>query len=159
MFIGLQHSKTYNFHQFLIYSHVYGASDVAKDEMKLILQKFDLHHFSEISHVNIKNIHGTYQLFCSKSNKDDLSDVAHQNIAINFDTQHLLKFYGRWHFTSSLTQLFVSLCSVDNNDQLIEIYFLDNSEQFAAYYQAISALEQNQNLSVMLVGSDTFSRI
>ena len=155
MFIGLQHSMTYKFHQFLTYSHVYGASDEAKDEMKLILQKLDLHHFSEISNINIENIDGTYQLLCSKRNKDDLTDVAPQHITTNFDIHHLLKHHGWWYFRSSLAQLFVSLCSIDSNDQLIEMYFLDKSKQYTAYYQAILALEENQNFSVMLVGSDT----
>ena len=58
MFIGLQHRMTYKFHQFLTYNHVYEASDEAKDEMKLILQKLNLHHFSEINNINIKNIDG-----------------------------------------------------------------------------------------------------
>ena len=154
MFIGLQQSNTYNFHQFVTYSYVYGASDEAKYEMTLILQKLDLHHFPVIYSINFKRIDGTYQLFCSKNNEDDSIDVAQQMIATTFDANHLLQLYG-WHFTSNITQLFVSLCSVDSNDPLIEMYFIDKRMQYAAYYQAISELEQNQNLSVMLVGRDT----
>ena len=154
MFIGLQESNTYNFHQFVTYSYVYGASDEAKDEMTLILQKLDLHHFPEIHSINFKSIDGTYQLFCSKNNKDDSIDIAQQMIATTFDAKHLLQLYG-WYFISNITQLFVSLCSVDSNDQLIEMYFVDKSMQYATYCQAISELEQNQNISVMLVGRDT----
>ena len=154
MFIGLQESNTYNFHQFLTYSYVLGASDKAMDEMKLILQKLDLHHFPEIYNINVKSIDGTFQLFCSKHNKDDLLDMSHEKIATKFDAYYLLQLYG-WHFISNIAQLFVSVCSVDNNDQLIEIYFVDKSMQYAAYCQAISGLEQNKNLSVMLLGRDT----
>ena len=154
MFIGLQENITYNFHQFVTYSYVYGTSDKAKDEMKLILQKLDLHHFPELYNINIKSIDGTYQLFCSKHIKDDLVGMSHEKIATKFDAYYLLQLYG-WHFTSNTTQLFVSVCSVDSNDQLLEIYFVDNSMQYDVYCQSIAELEQNKNLSVMLVGRDT----
>ena len=54
-----------------------------------------------------------------------------------------------FRFSNSLTELFASFCSVNNNYQLIEIYFLIRIDVW--YYGVVTELKQNQNLSVMLV--------
>ena len=79
--------------------------------------------------------------------------MIHEHNSTTFDTQCLLQF-NIWYYAST-SNLIISLCSVDNTDQLIEIYLIDKYTQYATYYQIVSGLEQNQNLSVMLVGSNT----
>ena len=150
MFIGLQHNVTHEFHQFLTYSHIYGASDASKDEMKSILQNLYLLDFSKIKNINIKNVTGTFKLLCCKDTDNNLqSDVMHENFIKTYDSWCLFRFAYNW------IRLSISLCSTTNSDQLIEVYLLDKNAQDISYHQAVTGLKQNQNLSVMLVSSDT----
>ena len=147
MFIGLQQNMTHEFHQFLTYSHIYGASDAA---MKSILQDVYLLNFSKIKNINIKNVTGTFKLLCCKNNDDNLqSDVIQENFITTHDSRCLFWFTYNW------TRLYISLCSTTNSDQLIEVYLLDKNAQDISYHQAVAELKQNQNLAVMLVSSDT----
>ena len=150
MFIGLQQVKMYNFHQFLTYSHIYRTSDAALDEMKLILQKLNLLQLSKIRNINIKYIEGTFQLLCYKNNEDNLQgDVIQKNFVETVDSRCLLPFTFSWR------KLFVSLCSVANSNQLVEIYLLDKNTRDASYHQVVTELEQNHNLSIVLVSNGT----
>ena len=150
IFIGLQQVKMYNFHQFLTYSHIYRTSDAALDEMKLILQKLNLLQLSKIRNINIKYIEGTFQLLCYKNNKDNLQgDVIQKKFVETVDSRCLLPFTFSWR------KLFVSLCSVANSNQLVEIYLLDKNTRDASYHQVVTELEQNHNLSVVLVSNGT----
>ena len=151
MIIGLNQNMMCYFHQFLTYGHIHAASDATEDQIKLILQKLHSLHYSEIKNININNIKGTFQYVSYRNNKDHLqTHLIHDNYLINIDTICLFPF----NFMSDYTNLYMSLCSIDNSNQLIEIYFLDKNVQYNAYYQAIIALEQNQNLSVLEVGSN-----
>ena len=146
MFIGLQHNVTHEFHQFLTYSHICGASDAAKDEMQSILQNL----LFKIKNINIKNVIGTFKLLCFKNNNDKLqSDVIKKNFNEIYDSRCLFWFTYNW------TRLHISLCSTTNSDPLIEVYLLDKNSHDISYHQAVTVLKQNQNLSVMLVSSDT----
>ena len=150
LFVNLQQNFTYNFHHLLIYSHIYGICDAPEDEMKLILKKLHLFHFSEIQNININNIEGTYQFLCCKTSENNLqTDVTRENFIKTFDSLCLLSLTSNW------TKLFISLCSVTNTDQLVEIYLLDKNTQDVLYHQVVAELEQNHNLSVTLVSSDT----
>ena len=150
MFIGLQQNVVHNFHQFLTYSHISGASDAAKDQMKLILQKLHFLNFLEIRNINIKNVRGTFQFLCCKNKEDNLqTNVMQETFIETFDSLCLLPFASNW------TKLFVSLCSVTNGDQLIELYLLDKNTKDISYHQAVTELEQNQNPSVILASSNT----
>ena len=154
MFIGMQQNVVCKFYQFLTYIHIHGASDTDIENMKLVFQNLYLLHFSNIKNVNFDNIKGTFQLLCYKNNKDDpQTDVIYEKSYAKFDTRSLLQF-NKWYYIS-YSNLFVSLSSVDNSDQQIEFYLIDKYKQYAAYYHIVSGLEQNQNLSVMLVGSNT----
>ena len=150
LFVGLQQNFTYNFYQLSAYSHMCGVSNAAKDEMKLILQQLYLFHFSEIQDININNIEGTFRFLCCKSSEDNLQgDRMQENIIETFDSLCLLPFTSNW------TKLFVSLCSVANDDQQVEIYLLDKNTQDISYHQIVAELKQNYNLSVVLVSNDT----
>ena len=150
IFIGLQQVKMYNFHQFLTYSHMYRTSDAALDEMKLILQKLNLLQLSKVRNINIKYIEGTFQLLCYKNNKDNLQgDVIQKKFVETVDSRCLLPFTFSWR------KLFVSLCSVANSNQLVEIYLLDKNTRDASYHQVVTELEQNHNLSIVLVSNGT----
>ena len=154
MFIGLQQDVAHDFHQFLIYSHIYGASDTAKDQMKFTLENSNLLHFSEIEikYIDVKNIMSTFQLLCCKNNVDNLhAGMTQENYIRTYDSWYLL------HCTSNWTKVFVSLCSVENStsDQLIEVYLLDKNTQDTLYHQVVAELEQNLSLSVMLVSDNT----
>ena len=80
--------------------------------------------------------------------------MIHEKVITKLDTWCLFQC-NRLALASNIAKLFVSMCNIDNSDQLIEIYFLDKSIQLTAYYQLITELEQSPNLSVMLVGSNT----
>jgi len=150
MFVGLQQTLTIDFNQFSTYSHIYGKSKETKDQIKLILQKLNLLHFSEIKCMNIKNITGTFQFLCCKNNENNLQTCVSDTIFFKkFDSRCLLPFMVKW------TKLFVSLCSVDNNHQLVEVYLLDKNTQDFSNHQMVTELQQNRNLSVMLVSSNT----
>jgi len=71
------------------------------------------------------------------------------NFFKKFDSWCLLPFMVRW------TKLFLSLCSVNNSHQLVELYLLDKNTQDLYNHQIVTELQQNQNLSVMLVSSNT----
>ena len=144
--IKLENNETCDFHQFLTYSHICKASGTVKNQLKLILQKLDSVWFSEIKNTNINKIFkGTVQLLCYKSDKDDIqANVIHD---IFYDAWCLLPIASKW------IKLFISMCSNDN-DQLIETYFLEKSNSNILYCKLIRRLEQSQNLSVMLVSSD-----
>ena len=147
MFIGLQHNMTHEFHQFLTYSHIYGTSDAAKDEMISILQNLFKLGFSKIKNINIKSVTGTFKILCCKNNNDKLqNDVIQENFIEIYDSRCLFRFTYNLH---------ISLCSTTNSDQLIEVYLLDKNAHDIPYHQAVTELKQNQNLSVMLVSSDT----
>ena len=151
MFVGLQHNVTYDFHHSLTYYHIQDTSDAVKGHVMLLVQKLHLLSFSEIMNFKLNNIKGIFQFFCSKKNTCTdhlLTNMIYENIA-NFDTACLLQF-SWWS-----TNLFLSLCNTDNSDQLIEIHFFDKNMDFAVYYQLIEALKENQNLSVMLLSSNT----
>ena len=144
MFAGLQQNVVYTVHQPSTYSHIYEASNAARDQMKLILLKLHLLNFFEIRNININNIS---QLLCCKNNKDDLqTDVIQGNKT--FDSLYLLFAYG-W------IKLFVSLCSVVNSDELIEMYLLDKNTKDNSYHQIVAELKENRSLSVMLISSNT----
>ena len=151
LFIGLQHDVTYDFHHFLTYSYIQEASDTVKDHVMSLLQTIHLLNFSEIKSFKLKSIKGIFQFFCSKNNMltDRFLTNVTYDIITKFDTTTLLQF-NRWP-----TNLFASLCNTDNSDQLIEIYFSDKNTKFDTYYQLIEALKENQNLSVMLLSSNT----
>ena len=156
MFIGLQQKAAYDFHRFLIYSHIHGASDAAKDRMKVTLENSNFLYFSgiEIKCIDIKNITGTFQLLCCKNNVDNL------HAGIYMTQENYIRTYDSWyllHCTSNWTKVFVSLCSIENNtsDQLIEVYLLDKNTQDNLYHQIVAELEQNLSLSVMLVSDNT----
>ena len=145
IFVGLKKDVVYQFHQC---NHTCGSSDAAKDQMKLVLQKFHLLDFIENRNINIMNIRGT--LLCCKNNEDDLqTDMMQENFIKTIDSWLLFPFSSNW------TKLFVSLSSVANGDQLIEIHLLDKNSKDISYHQAVTDLEQNQNLAVLLVSSDT----
>ena len=150
LFVGLQQSLTYNFHQLSTYSHIYGKCGAAKNEMKLILEKLHSFHFSEIRNMSINNIVGTFQFLCCKSSEDNLqTHVVQENFIKTMDSLYLLPFTSNW------TKLFVSLCSVTNSDQLLEIFLFDKNPQDVLYHQVVAELEKNLNLSVVLVSNDT----
>ena len=106
MFVGLLQVRTHNSHQFVTYSHIYGTSDAAKDDTELILQNLYLLQFSKIQSIILEEI-------CCKNNEDNLQTDHDMIQTITVDSTFLLKVYSR--------NLFVSLCSVTNSDQLIEI--------------------------------------
>ena len=148
MFFGLQQSASYDFHNFLTYTYIRGATDRDQDTMKLILRRLHLLNFSEVKNIDIKNVKGTFKLFCCKNNENDLqTHVIHETF--KFDSQCLLQKRLCW------TKLFISLCSVNSSDQLIEIYLFDKSTYDHSYHQIVGKLEQNQNLSVILLSSNT----
>ena len=146
MFVGLKQNVN-NFHQFLTCSNAYGMSDVAEDQMKVIFTKNYSLKFTEINNINIKTIKGIFQFLCCKNNKSNLQ--TQESFIKTFDSWHLFPFTSTW------MKLFVSLCSVANSDQLIEIYLLDKNTKDISYHQVVAELKQNQNLSVMLVSSNT----
>ena len=118
MFVGLKQNVC-NFHQFLAYAHTYGASDEDEDQIKLIFKRIYSLKFTEINNINIKTIKGTFQLLCCKNNNNNLQ--TQESFIKTFDSWHLFPFTSTW------MKLFVSLCSVANSDQLIEIYLLDKN--------------------------------
>ena len=145
MFFGLQQKVAYKFHQFSAYLHIYGSSDLAKHQMKSILQKFSS---CEMIKLDIRNIKGTFQLLCKNNSNDKLPlDVTDDTIHASIDFLYLFQF----GFDG--IGLFVSFCSVYNNDQLIELYLLDKID--GSYYTIITELKRNRNLSVMLVSNKT----
>ena len=151
MFIGLKHNVTCDFHQFSIYSHTHGASNADVDQMKMILQRLHLPHLSNIKSINISNIKGSFQFYCCKNSKDNLeASLIDKTTTESFDSSILLSS------KSKRTQLFVSLCSVDNDDQLVEVYLLDKNTQEISYHGVVRELEENQNLSVVLLSNNTF---
>ena len=156
MFLGLQQNETYRFDQYLTYTHMFGASDATKDQIKLILQKLHRLPFSAVKNININGIKGTFQLLCYKDKDlEDDHQTDHENLSTQIDTWKLFlpfMFMFNW---SIQTTLFASLCSVDNNDQLIEIFLLDKISSNMFYYKVVRGLEENQNLSVVLLSSDT----
>ena len=151
LFVGLQQNVTYDFHHFITYTYMQEATDAVKDHVMLLLQKIHMLNFSEIKNFKLKGIKGIFQFFCSKSNKctDRPPTYVIYDSFTKFDTIRLFPF--SWWSIS----LFASLCNTDNSDQLIEIYFLDKNMKFDTYYQLIEALKENQNLSVMLLSSNT----
>ena len=147
MFVGLQKNVTHCFyHQFATYFHIYGTSDIAKDQMKSVLQALNLYEFTNM---NIKNIDGIFQLLCYKNTKNYLQPkmVDDDEELINIDFLYLFGLGSDW------TKLFVSLCSIDTNDQLTEMYLLDKNGFDTSYYKIVTELKQNQNLSVIVVSS------
>ena len=48
LFFGLQQNVSFDFHQFSAYLHIYGTSDMARNQMKSILQKLNLHEIAKI---------------------------------------------------------------------------------------------------------------
>ena len=153
LFIGLQHDVTYDFHHFLTYSYIQEASDAVKDHVMSLLQKIHLLNFSELKNFKLKGTKGIFQFFCSYNNMHTdhfLTDVIYPmyDRITQFDATSLF----RWS-----KNLLASLCNTDNSDQLIEICFSDKrfNIKFYTYYQLTGALKENQNLSVMLLGSDT----
>ena len=148
LFVGLQQNVSYHFHHFLTCTYIQEASDTVKDHVMLLLQKIHLLNFSEIKNFKLKGIKGIFQFFCSKSNV--CTDHLPTNVSYDNNTEFDTKCLFWWS-----TNLFVSLCNTDNSDQLIEIYFLDKNMKFDTYYQLIEALKENQNLSVMLLSSNT----
>ena len=150
MFFGLQRNLTFEFHQFFTYGCMHWVSDATKDEMKAIIEKLYPLNFNEIKNMNIKDIKGTMQLLCCKNNQDDLqTDVTKQNFIEGFESWCLFFFTVK----SKWTKLFASLCSVDNDDRLIDVYLLDKNTKDISYYQIVRELRQNQNISVVLVSS------
>ena len=142
MFVGLQQNVVHNFHHLSIY----GESDAAKHQM---IQNLYLLNFFEIRNI-INNIRGTFQFLCCKNDEESLqNDVMQESFIKTFDSQCLLPFTFNW------IKLYISLCSVANSDQLIEIYLLDKNEKSILYHQVVAGLRQDQNLSVMLVSSKT----
>ena len=148
LFIGLQQNVTYHFHHFLTYVYIQEASDPVKDHVMLLLQKIHLLNFSEIKNFKLKGTKGIFQFFCSKSN------VCTDRIPTNISYDNKTEFDSKCLFWWS-TNLFASLCNTDKSDQTIEIYFFDKSMKFDTYYQLIEALKENQNLSVMLLSSNS----
>ena len=123
------------------------ASGTAKNRLQLILQKLNLICFSEIGNTNLKIFKGTVQLLCYKSNRNDIqANVKHD---ISFDAWCLLPTAFKW------IKLFVSLCNTDN-DQLIEMYFIEKNHSNILYCKLIRRLEQSQSLAVTLVERNTF---
>ena len=144
IFVGLKKDVVYQFHQC---NRTCGASDAAKDKMKLVLQKFYLLDFFENRNINIMNIRGTF--LCCKNNDNLQADMMQENFIKIIDSWFLFPLSSNW------TKLFVSLSSVANDDQLIEIYLLDKNREDISYHQAVTDLQQNQNLAVVLVSSNT----
>ena len=151
MFVGLKQNVTYDFHHFFTYFHIQEASEEVKGHVMLLLQKMCSLNFSEIKKFKLKDVEGIFQFFCSKNNTctDNLQTKVIYKETAKCDATNLFPS-NRWS-----TNLFASLCSTDNSDQLIEISFFDKDIKFAIYYQLVEALKENQNLSVMLVGSYT----
>ena len=151
MFVGLQQNVTYDSHLCSVYSYSY-TSDAAKDKMKLILQKFNVHYFAR--NISIENMEGTFQFLCCKNSEGDLqTDVIRENFATTSDFLLLLH---SWPLkTSTCPQLFISLCNIQNNKELIEIYLINKNTKDITHHQVVTELEHEQNLSVMLVSSST----
>ena len=142
LFVGLQHISVKDFYQFLTDCYTYGASHTAKDQIRLILKKLNLFLIYEIS------INGTCKLLCCKDNNNaNQADMTNKKIIKTVDSWHL--------FPINWNNLLLSVCSVENCDQLIEVYMLDKNNNNALYHQMITELRQNQNLSVMLICSNT----
>ena len=155
-FLGLQQNETYHFDQYLAYTHTSGASVATKSHIKFILQSLQRLSFSTVKNININGIKGTFQLLCYKD-EDSIDDhqTDHENLLTQIDSWRLFQtslFLFEW---STQTTLFASFCSVENNDQLIEIFLLDKKTSNTFYYKVVRGLEENQTLSVLLLSSDT----
>ena len=135
-----------------MYSHIYGTCDAAEDKMQLILEKLHSFRFSEIHNIDINNIVGIFQFLCYKSSEDNFqTDVMQENFVKTFDSWCLFPMKSNW------IKLFMSLCSVANDDQLVEIYLLDKNTRDVLYHQVVAELKENHNLSVTLVSNDTLA--
>ena len=148
MFIGLQ-KCTCDFHHFTMYTHMHGASDTSLDQMKALLHKLFLPSFTEAMSKNFVNIRGTFQFLCYKSNENFQADVTNNCPIVNFDTWSLLSVAFNWK------NLFVSVCSNNNDGQLLEIYFLNKDQDYCFFNKVVSALELNKTLSVVLLSIGT----
>ena len=145
MFVGLQQNVTYDIHQLLLYIHMHNASNAAKDQVIAILQTL---YFSNTKIINVTNIKGSFQILCCRNSKDDLQiDLYGENYIESLESQCLLP--------SNWRKSFVSLCSVNNDNPLIEVYLLYKNKQDVLYHQVITKLEENQNLSLTIVNSNT----
>jgi len=154
IFVQMNKSAVWRFHQFKTYSHTLGATSGDECNVMSMINGLNLSEdITKIRNINLSKIFGSFHVLCIKDTKQSLCK---QKVRIS--SYDALWFLKDILFQYGILKIYLSLCSVDNNinQQLLEAFLLDfyyTSE--SSYHYAITELENNQNISVMLINSST----
>ena len=153
MFIQINKSNVCRFHQFKTYSYALESSNESKCNVMSILNSLNLFDdLSRINSINPSKIVGTFQVLCYKDTEQSL-----RKQETRISTYDAFWFLKRIYYQHGVIKIYLSLRSVDDNvSQLMEVFMLDMNTGESAYHHMVAALEDNQNVAVVLVSSNTF---